>query len=180
MVIVFPMPVSLSGFECDVPIESLGLKYISISSLNGIKGASIGWRLLTVDLNENTLGISWSIVDWVCEIPTNSTGLKTLNLFEKLSTSKTFTISDDTPTLNLSFVLISDRLPLTGKKVTIPVANAVPIPWVRISLVDDIPISWGPTKSCTVDESPPTFTNVAFSKFKDVDAIPTIWSSDFL
>ena len=34
IVIVLPIPVSLSGFECDVPIESDGLKYISLSSLD--------------------------------------------------------------------------------------------------------------------------------------------------
>ena len=35
MVIVFPIPVSSSGFECDVPIEFDGSKYISLSSVTG-------------------------------------------------------------------------------------------------------------------------------------------------
>ena len=80
------------------------------------------------------------MVDCVCDTPTASTGLKTLSLFDMGSTSNTFTVSVDNPTLNLSFVRIWLILPLIGKKVTIPVAPAVPIPWVRISLVDDTPI----------------------------------------
>ena len=54
----------------------------------------------------NTLGISSSMVDCVCDTPTASTGLKTLSLFDMGSTSNTFTVSVDNPTLNLSFVRI--------------------------------------------------------------------------
>ena len=93
--------------------------------------------------------------------------------FDKSSTSKTLTISDETPTLNLSLVLILLKSPLTGRKVTMPVAVAVPIPWVRISFVDVIPISCGPIRSVAVDDNPPTFTITEFCKFKDVDAMPT-------
>ena len=132
------------------------------------------WGVLArKELNVNNLGISSSIVDCVCEIPTNSTGLKTLILLDKSSTSKTLTISDETPTLNLSLVLILLKSPLTGRKVTMPVAVAVPIPWVRISFVDVIPISCGPIRSVAVDDNPPTFTITEFCKFKDVDAMPT-------
>ena len=59
-------------------------------------------------------------------------------------------------------------------------APAVPIPWVRISFVDVIPIWWIPEKSCTVDDKPPTFTKTEFCKFKDVDAIPINSSPNLL
>ena len=184
-VIVFPIPVSLSGSAWEVPIESLGLKYISISSLVGkrpsfSKSSILDKVLERLESNLNTLGIDSSIVDCVCEIPTNSTGLKTLILLDKSSTSKTLTISDETPTLNLSLVLILLKSPLTGRKVTMPVAVAVPIPWVRISFVDVIPISCGPIRSVAVDDRPPTFTITEFCKFKDVDAIPTNVSPNIL
>ena len=56
IVIVTPIPVSFSGFEWDVPIESDGLKNISLSSLTG--------KLVAIpDEKVNTLGILSSIVD---------------------------------------------------------------------------------------------------------------------
>ena len=35
IIIVFPIPVSFAGLAWDVPIASWGLKYISMSSLDG-------------------------------------------------------------------------------------------------------------------------------------------------
>ena len=133
MVIVFPIPVSFAGLACDVPIEFDGLKYISLSSLWG-KLVSIPEEKL------NTLGISSRIVDWVWDTPTASTGLNTLIREVSVSTSNTFTVSVERPTLNLSFGLMPSILPSTLKNVTIPVAPAVPIPCDKISLVEVIPI----------------------------------------
>ena len=102
IVIVFPIPVSFSGFEWDVPIEFAGLKYISLSSLTG--------KLVSIPEEKvNTLGISSRIVDWVWDTPTASTGLKTLIRDESVSTSNTFTISVERPTLNLSLGLMPNN-----------------------------------------------------------------------
>ena len=56
IVIVTPIPVSFSGFECDVPIEFDGSKNIYLSSL-------IGKLVLIPEENVKTLGISSRIVD---------------------------------------------------------------------------------------------------------------------
>ena len=134
IVIVWPIPVSSLGFENDVPIESDGLKYNSLSSLTG--------KLVSIPEEKvNTLGISSSIVDWVWDTPTASTGLKTLIREERVSTSNTLTVSVETPTLNLSLGLILSKSPSTLKNVTMPVAVAVPIPCDKISFVELIPIS---------------------------------------
>ena len=143
MVIVFPIPVSFAGSEWDVPIEFDGLKYISLSCIEG--------KLDCIPaLNVNTLGISSSIVDWVWDTPTASTGLNTLIREERSSTSNTLTISVETPTWYRSFVLILFKSPSTLKKVTIPVAPAVPIPCDRIRRFEEIPISYDPAKSFLV------------------------------
>ena len=56
IVIVTPIPVSSSGFECDVPIEFDGSKNIYLSSATG--------KLDCIPaVNVNTLGISSRIVD---------------------------------------------------------------------------------------------------------------------
>ena len=140
IVMVLPIPVSNSGFEWDVPIESDGLKNISLSSLTG--------KLVSIPEEKvNTLGILSSIVDWVCDTPIASTGLNTLIREERLSTSNTLTVSVERPTLNLSLVLILSKSPSTLKNVTIPVAPAVPIPWDSMSRVELIPILYDPNKS---------------------------------
>ena len=163
---VLPIPVSNSGFEWDVPIESDGLKNISLSSLTG--------KLVSIPEEKvNTLGILSSIVDWVWDTPTASTGLNTLIREERVSTSNTLTVSVERPTLNLSLVLILSKSPSTLKNVTIPVATAVPIPWDSMSRVELIPIFYDPNKSDLVMVKPPTFTITPFCKLSDVDAIPT-------
>ena len=173
IVIVFPIPVSLSGSEWDVPIEFDGLKYISLSCITG--------KLDCIPaVNVNTLGISSRIVDWVWDTPTASTGLKTLIREERLSTSNTFTISVETPTWYRSFVLMVSKSPSTLKKVTIPVAPAVPIPCVRIRRFEVIPTSYDPAKFFLVVDKPPTLTTTPFCKLIEVDAIPTNVSSIFL
>ena len=166
IVIVLPIPVSLSGSEWDVPIEFDGLKYNSLSSLAG--------KLVFIPEEKvNTLGISSSIVDWVWDTPTASTGLNTLIREDNVSTSNTLTVSVERPTLNLSLVLILSKLPSTLKNVAIPVAPAVPIPWDNINRVELIPILYDPNKSDFVVERPATLTITRFCKLSDVDAIPT-------
>ena len=72
------------------------------------------------------------------------------------------------------------KLPSTLKNVTIPVAPAVPIPCDKISFVELIPILYLPINSDFVVERPPIFTVTPFCKLRDVDAIPTNESPEFL
>ena len=75
---------------------------------------------------------------------------------------------------------MSLKLPSTLKKVTIPVAPAVPIPCDRRRRFEEIPISYDPAKSFLVVDKPPTLTMTPFCKFSEVDATPTNVLSAFL
>ena len=106
------------------------------------------------------------------DTPTASTDLNTLIREERLSTSNILTISVEAPTWYRSFVLISSKLPSTLKKVTIPVAPAVPIPCDRIRRFEEIPMTYESTRSSLVVDNPPTLTRTLFCKLSEVDAIP--------
>ena len=68
---------------------------------------------------------------------------------------------------------MSLKLPSTLKKVTMPVAPAVPIPCLRIRRFEEIPIEYDPTKLFLVVDKPPTLTMTLFCKLSEVDAMPT-------
>ena len=89
----------------------------------------------------NLLGMLSRTTEAVWETPVvELTDLRTLSLDDILSTLRTFICSVPTPTLNTSFSLTSDKLPEILKNVIIPVAPAVPIPWVKTNLDELTPI----------------------------------------